>query len=458
MRRVAISTDDSSSTDDVSSAARPLMSRRKSTFIPPGFANSFSKLEDTAAGVTFQNGYESFSAFQPPKVLRYDAHAVLAELAPWRALLSRTRHATALRFGDFLWKLGYCTAIALVVASLSGGLLHLVDKGTAEAVASLNMMVAGGLFFLLAPFVSTATARWWALRKDGIGALWGAVDDLATLSAAWFNSKSAADRGARALVLRLGLCSHALLYKQARQEEGDLDDLVTAGLLLPHEAEALRPLNSKPQVIWSWMALFWTKVLSGETATTPIPHAPQNSPLIFGLVTKARGAIGLSLAYIDTQQPFPYVHLLSLITDLALAVNAVHVGTSAGRTLAMEAHTPLNTVLMVMVQLLRVAAFTLIYQGLLGIGIALDNPCGDDPTDMPGLAFQVFMKDECEAFSAGVDAVSSDWWEGLLQPPAAAKTAATPHTTAKAKVPTFDASVGEWSIARDRGPSVAADE
>ena len=134
------------------------MSRRKSTFIPPGFANSFSKLEDAAAGVTFQNGYESFSAFQPPKVLRYDAHAVLAELAPWRALLSRTRHATALRFGDFLWKLGYCTAIALVVASLSGG-LHLVDKGTAEAVASLNMMVAGGLFFLLAPFVSTATAR-----------------------------------------------------------------------------------------------------------------------------------------------------------------------------------------------------------------------------------------------------------------------------------------------------------
>ena len=56
------------------------MARRKSTFIPPGFANSFSKLEDTAAGVTFQNGYESFSAFQPPKVLRYDAHAVLAEL------------------------------------------------------------------------------------------------------------------------------------------------------------------------------------------------------------------------------------------------------------------------------------------------------------------------------------------------------------------------------------------
>ena len=37
----------------------------------------------------------------------------------------------------------------------------------------------------------------------------------------------------------------------------------------------------------------------------------------------------------------------------------------------------------------RVAAFTLIYHGLLGIGVSLDNPIGDDPADLPGLAFQV---------------------------------------------------------------------
>ena len=33
----------------------------------------------------------------------------------------------------------------------------------------------------------------------------------------------------------------------------------------------------------------------------------------------------------------------------------------------------------------RVAAFTLIYHGLLGIGVSLDNPIGDDPADLPGL-------------------------------------------------------------------------
>ena len=138
----------------------------------------------------------------------------------------------------------------------------------------------------------------------------------------------------------------------------------------------------------------------------------------------------------------------------------------------------------------RVAAFTLIYHGLLGIGVSLDNPIGDDPADLPGLAFQVhasacacvrvracvccarvcarraaracvracvctcvcrasparscgslhatfpdtypapsphpspsaqvFMRRECEAFGAGVDAIDLDgsktghvWWEGL---------------------------------------------
>ena len=51
-----------------------------------------------------------------------------------------------------------------------------------------------------------------------------------------------------------------------------------------------------------------------------------------------RGAIGLALAYIGTQQPFPYVHLLSILTDLALAVNAMYVGLHTGRQLFEATH------------------------------------------------------------------------------------------------------------------------
>ena len=45
--------------------------------------------------------------------------------------------------------------------------------------------MAAGLFFLLGPFVVNAVQRWWDVRRDGVGALWGAVDDLSTYAACW---------------------------------------------------------------------------------------------------------------------------------------------------------------------------------------------------------------------------------------------------------------------------------
>ena len=49
---------------------------------------------------------------------------------------------------------------------------------------------------------------------------------------------------------------------------------------------------------------------------------------------QGRGAIGTTLTYIDSQQPFPYVHLLALLTDMALCVNSATVGLQAGRQVA----------------------------------------------------------------------------------------------------------------------------
>ena len=141
---------------------------------------------------------------------------------------------------------------------------------------------------------------------------------------------------------RLGLCSHALLYKQARCEGEDKDglaDLVRAKLLKPHEAEALAPLASRAQVVWAWQTHFWTRALGGDLDTTPVPHAAMLAPLVMKRCMDGRGAVGLGLAYIGTQQPFPYVHLLSILTDLALAVNAMYVGLHTGRQLfEVQAH------------------------------------------------------------------------------------------------------------------------
>ena len=91
----------------------------------------------------------------------------------------------------------------------------------------------------------------------------------------------------------------------------------------------------------------------------------------------------MHLQFIDTQQPLPYVHLLSVITDVALVINAVAVGIETGRSLGSTAHcegtaTPvcdvaiyhqsaLNTTLLLALAVGRVVALTVFADGLLGI-------------------------------------------------------------------------------------------
>ena len=446
---------------------RPRFGKRQSNvFFPPGFSESLETYECRNTGVEFQAGYDSLEGVQPPKVLKYDAFAVIFTLSPWRALFRETMHATALHSRNMGWKLVFFSVVSVVFCMLS----PLFERDSEEAIDALNSLMAAGLFFLLGPYVGNAVSRWWSVRKDGVGGLWGAVDDLSTYAAAWFWRDTPADREARALVRRLGLASHALLYKQARSADDELDDLVKAGLLLRHEADALAPLPSKAQVVWAWQTHFWSRALGGELAVSRVPNAETVAPVVMQKCMQGRGSIGLALAYIDTQQPFPYVHLLAILTDLALAVNAMYVGLHTGRQLfvphpggALEApwrtESHLNVVLLLGFAAVRVAAFTLIYNGLLGIGVSLDNPIGDDPADLPGLAFQVYMKRESEAFCSGVDAIDLDgsktgrvWWEGLHAPPpggggggGGAPHARTPHTQSRpepGKRPSIDAALG----------------
>lgn len=394
---------------------RAKLLRRRSAFIPPGFVHTkFATVKDEASGVTFQAGYEGVSSFQPPKVLHYDPSKLVFSLASWRALRTMAYNATATR--NLAPRIGVFSLLAVTF----GLMAPFAGPKSEEALSSLNNVLSNGVFFILGPYVATAVTRWWQVRRDGVGGLWGAIDDLASWSASWFCERTIADRAARALVIRLGLLSHALLYKEARGEAEDLEDLLSAGILLEHEARALQPLASKPLVVWAWMTHFWTRALASRLDTSPIPHAAQLAPMIHTKCMQGRGAIGLALAYVDTQQPFTYLHLLSTITDVALALNSAAVGVQAGRYLTaaperlLQAEVPLH----LLCAFVRVASFVLISSGLLSIGVQMDNPMGDDPGDFPALAHQVYIKRECESFGKGIDAINlhAGWWEGLGEP------------------------------------------
>lgn len=393
----------------------PGLNRRRSLSLPPGFAHAFDTFREEATGVTFQSGYEGTSHYQPPKVLRYEPSRLFYTTSSWRALVkgSPTRAATAVD-GLFMRILLF-TALATVFGVL--GTSATAGENSESALSTLNTMLATGLFFLVGPYIGSSVTRWWAVRKDGVGGLWGAVDDLCVWSAAYFYRKTFPDRAARALVLRYGLLSHALLYKQARGEDDQLEDLTAAGLLTPQEQIALQPLPSKPLAVWAWLSHFWARALAGDLSVTPIAHAPQLAPMVMDKCAQGRGALGLALSYVDSQQPFPYVHLLALLTDLALIVNAATVGLSAGRDVH-DVHTMRGEVsLLLLCAFLRIASFVLVFNGLLAVAVVLDNPLGDDPADLPALAYQSYMKKECEAFSAAVDSIDigthGGWWEGL---------------------------------------------
>jgi hypothetical protein len=91
------------------------------------------------------------------------------------------------------------------------------------------------------------------------------------------------------------------------------------------------------------------------------------------------------------------------------SVNAIAVGATVGEQL--NGSTSFNAVLLVTFGLLRVAAFTLVYNGMLSISVIIENPLGTDEADFPARAYQAAMRAECEAFAIAVDAVPS--WPGL---------------------------------------------
>eukprot|EP00931_Biecheleriopsis_adriatica_P031712 TRINITY_DN18561_c0_g1_i1.p1 TRINITY_DN18561_c0_g1~~TRINITY_DN18561_c0_g1_i1.p1 ORF type:complete len:164 (-),score=25.11 TRINITY_DN18561_c0_g1_i1:60-551(-) len=114
-----------------------------------------------------------------------------------------------------------------------------------------------------------------------------------------------------------------------------MSDLVSSGLLLQDEAACLRFMPSRPQVVWAWMASFFSHLAYGQQVSrhsgtqqtvaclgSTLPYPAMTLVQLHGLCIKARGAIGLIFAYTDTQIPFGYVQLLGVVVWMQNFVQA----------------------------------------------------------------------------------------------------------------------------------------
>eukprot|EP00930_Biecheleria_cincta_P101994 TRINITY_DN93656_c0_g1_i1.p1 TRINITY_DN93656_c0_g1~~TRINITY_DN93656_c0_g1_i1.p1 ORF type:complete len:430 (+),score=47.63 TRINITY_DN93656_c0_g1_i1:62-1351(+) len=295
-----------------------------------------------------------------------------------------------------------CDVLIVVVLSLAS--MSMLLLGGIE-LADLDLQKINDLVrdfhtlatFLLGFYVTTCLSRWWAIRNDCIGALWGSIDDLSLLVGSYFGRDTDADRQVREQVLRWGVLSHELVYKQARAD-ANLADLVEIGLLTDHEQALLEQLSSKPQVIWAWMCSYFAHLAYGERQDggSRLPYPVTTLPQLHEICRKARGAIGQAFAYTDTQVPFRYVHFLSLLIW-------VHNFFQAVNSALVMAHAVKNRdTLSFVIEFIFLFWYPLVYLGLLHLGAGMLNPlrCKQD-IDFPHGAWKHFMIQENHSFFVG---------------------------------------------------------
>lgn len=242
---------------------------------------------------------------------------------------------------------------------------------------------------LLAFYLSKMLSRWWDMRNSTLGRLWGAVDDLCVLMPSHLPGREWCQF--RKLVLRYCLLSYELTFMQAQGEDASVDELVEWRLLTEDEADMLRNEPSKPQVVWAWVAgMFSNAHRQGRICNVVLR-------LFYTKCMDARGGIGATFAYLDTQLPFMYVHLLACLVHAANLIAAMDAGTSAAHYVMdstdVGGQAPKPTI-----RLLQVVLQTFFYNAVLEIGQIFSDPLGTDFEDFPRHAWHCFMRNECEAF------------------------------------------------------------
>lgn len=288
--------------------------------------------------------------------------------------------------------------ITLSIAGLLSPLLRYLLKEPPTPEELTNVVTLINTFhtlltWLLGFFVSTALSRWWTVRSEGIGNLWGSVSDLTMLVSSFYPQDTSAHKEVRDRVLRWGVLSHELLYKQVSGSE-DLRDLIEAGLLLPEEHQALGGVPSKPQVVWTWMSGFFTHLAVGSGALgSTLPFPGTTLWQLHNLCRQGRGAIGGALALADTQIPFAYAHLLGALVWVHNVVQALASAFVFWESSSRGDYYRFGA------EAVYLVVYPTVMLSLLHIGVGMMNPMRSrEGMDFPRGAYSCFMVAENRAF------------------------------------------------------------
>lgn len=332
----------------------------------------------------------------PPQLLHYNVRHVSSALS-----LLTLRGTVFASWPIWLHGLGHAALAALVcgLVLLSCQRPELIDT---ERVGELVVYSSALVGFLLVLYISASVRRWWALRLEALGGLWAAVGDLSLLLSAHLPHGSAE---LKALVLRYGLASFELTFMQAQGTDGMLRGLVEERMLTEDEKRKLEELVSKPQAMWVWIAGIFRQLAERGKLSSRLLVT------VYGICSRARASVGRgqgAFAYLDTQLPFSYVHLISVLVHLNNVAISVKSGVVAAVAIwnisrpekSGHAVSDTENVYVLLMQVTFVVGITALYHAVLETSAALSDPLNDRFQDFPRRAYQSAMRSECEALHA----------------------------------------------------------
>lgn len=333
------------------------------------------------------------------KILRYDMR-LLVKYSACATIFSEgtvfTMDATTVRTTAFMVLLLFVVALGTIVLHI--GNMDALSSLEVEPLDALAEQVNAFVPFVLALFVSLTLSRWWSLRVTALGKVFDSLANTCMIVASELNDLKWRD--VRTGVMKYGMASVELLVQAAREAE-EVDALTDNDLLTDAEADFIKEYDlwQRPMVIWAWIMHVITDAMDHDKT----PAASRQA--VIHQCTAARDGMANINMYLDTQLPFAYVHLITLLVNVQNLLMALKSGLTFARAV------PTVDAFVMVQQVLSTIIIVFIYQALLTISYTIMDPFGDDVLDFPVKAYKAYVASIVDAMMGagrGCPAVSSD--------------------------------------------------
>jgi len=323
-----------------------------------------------------------------PKVLWYDITALVRRGAFVTAGQKGTVFNMDHTIGAFLGGYAVLAAIAFSSAHFFSKFSDFESLKLEKVSNYLNMFIP----FILGLYVSISLTRWWALRTEGIGTVLNSCQNIALITSSILPGPDFAPYEDQLLKYALASVSLTVNMCRAGGQQGAVEALGPKrdNLLTAEEVAAMSaiPYRTQAAVMWAWILLLAAKTMEEHAV------APSKQRDVTIEVVKARDAIEKITTYMQTQLPFAYVHLVTLLVNLNNVIMALKCG------VVMSDQINEKNYMYAGAQVVFLFTCPLLYQGLLSVSNVIHDPFGEDLLDFPVMAYQEYANEASVAITA----------------------------------------------------------